>query len=472
MSKTKKPEFPILIVDDEENFLHSAEVTLLSNGVNNVETLSDSRMVLKQMETKRNSLILLDINMPYISGRELLPKIVERYPEVPVIIVTAVNEVEQAVNCMKEGAFDYIVKPISDTRLLTTIKRGLDIESMRNENSTLRNYILNDQLEFPEAFEKIMTRSKSMRRIFKYIEAVSKTNLPILITGETGVGKELIAEAIHKISKREGNLVALNAAGVDDNLFADALFGHQKGAFTGADKERKGLLEHAQSGTLFLDEIGDLSIESQVKMLRLLQEGKYYPLGSDLPKLTDARIIAATHQNLDLLQKEGKFRKDLYFRLKAHHVHIPSLKERREDIPLLIDYFLNSASEELKKKKPTPPKELYTLLSSYTFPGNVRELEGIIYDAVSIHEAGILSLASIKEKIMEGIEISKETSSELSEIEFPETLPTLKELESMLIEEALIRTKGNQTQAAVLLGLTRRALNNRLRRSENSEDDD
>lgn len=470
MSKPVTPELPILIVDDEENFLHSVEVTLLSNGIKNVITFNDSRKVIKQMESGGHSLVLLDINMPHISGTELLPKIVEKFPEVPVIIVTAVNEVEQAVECMKNGAFDYIVKPISDTRLLTTIKRGLDINSMRNENTRLRNYLLKDELEFPEAFEKILSRSRSMRRVFKYIEAVGKTNLPILITGETGVGKELIAEAIHSVSKREGNLVALNAAGVDDNLFSDALFGHQKGAFTGADKERKGLLEHAQQGTLFLDEIGDLSVESQVKLLRLLQEGKYYPLGSDLPKLSDARIIAATHQNLEQLQIEGKFRKDLFFRLNAHHVHIPPLRERKEDIPLLIDYFLNFASEELNKKKPTPPKELYTLLSNYSFPGNIRELEGIIYDAVSIHESGILSLDSIKEKIKDGVRISRTAINEVSEIDFPDQLPTLKEMESTLIDEALKRTKGNQTQAAALLGLTRRALNNRLRRAEDEDE--
>jgi transcriptional regulator with PAS, ATPase and Fis domain len=302
-----------------------------------------------------------------------------------------------------------------------------------------------------------------MRAIFKYIEAISRTPLPVLVTGETGVGKELIANAIHKLSGRPGEIVSLNVAGVDDNLFSDTLFGHKKGAFTGADTERRGLIEQAERGTLFLDEIGDLSIESQVKLLRLIQDRKYFPLGSDMAKLSDVRIICATNRNIDSMKEGNSFRKDLYYRLQTHHIHIPPLKERKSDIPLLINHFMEKAALQLNKKKPTAPKELYTLLSNYSFPGNIRELEGIIFDAVSVHTSGVMSLIPIREKIYRDEEMVSD-STVVEELIFPDELPTLKEAEDALIKEALKRADGNQNIAAELLGLSRRALNNRLTR--------
>jgi DNA-binding NtrC family response regulator len=309
-----------------------------------------------------------------------------------------------------------------------------------------------------------------MRAIFKYIEAIARTPLPVLITGDTGTGKELIAQAIHDVSQREGELVPVNVAGVDDTLFSDTLFGHKKGAFTGADIERRGLIEQAEKGTIFLDEIGDLSIESQVKLLRLLQDRKYYPLGSDIAKLSDARVICATHRDIDTMKDNDAFRQDLYYRLQAHHVHIPPLKERKNDLPLLIDFFIEKASKELGKKKPTAPKELNTIISNYNFPGNVRELEGIIFDAVSMHKQGILALDSIKEKIFDKNASLKSAPTTIDDFNgkliFTENFPTIAEAEEGMINEALKRADGNQTIAAQLLGISRRALNNRLRRKD------
>jgi transcriptional regulator with PAS, ATPase and Fis domain len=259
---------------------------------------------------------------------------------------------------------------------------------------------------------------------------------------------------------------------VDDQLFSDTLFGHKKGAFTGANQDRKGLIEQAAGGTLFLDEIGDLSIESQVKLLRLLQEGKYLPLGADVPKHSDGRIIVATNQNLYELQQTGKFRKDLYYRLQTHHIHVPPLGKRLGDIKILVDHFLKKAAKALSKKIPTPPRELYILLENYTYPGNVRELESMIFDAVSRHKSGILSMDSFKEKISIKAEAqipsqaTENKSDEKRRIFFNDTLPTLKEAEQSLIDEALKRANGNQTIAARILGLTRRALNNRLSRKK------
>lgn len=477
MTSLLNPSKPILLVDDEEHFLTSAELVLNSNRFTNIESCVESTNVLDLLKLKEYSLIALDINMPNISGKELLPKILENYPEIPVIIITAINDVESAVECMKLGAFDYLVKPIDDERFITSVKRGLYFSNVRNENLRLKESLFKDKLEFPQAFSEIITNSTKMISIFKYIEAISKTNLPVLVTGETGVGKELIAKAIHKISGREGEMVSLNVAGVDDNLFSDTLFGHKKGAFTGAEKDIKGLIEHAENGSLFLDEIGDLSIESQVKLLRLLQDGKYYPLGSDVAKLSNARIIVATHKDLDRMKDDDTFRKDLYYRLKAHHVHIPPLRERKEDIPILISHFLTTASNTLNKKRPASPKQLYTILTNYSFPGNVRELEGIIFDAVSRHSSGILSLESIRDKTI-GTEddIASNNVKSVNEnfsdsIIFTSQFPTFRNAELLMIKEALKRSDNNQTIAAQLLGITRRALNNRIQRLKEKDTD-
>lgn len=468
MAAASYPNQPILLIDDEQAFLFSAENVLVSNGITNVKTVSDSTSVMDLLAHEEFSVIVLDINMPIISGMELLPQIVEKYPRTPVVILTAVNDVESAVQCIKAGAFNYILKPVDDARLVTTIRGGLDLKDTRDENVRLKDYLLRDKLEHPEAFAHIITKSSSMRAIFKYIEAIARTSLPVLVTGETGVGKELIASAIHSLSNRSGSLIPLNVAGVDDTLFSDTLFGHKKGAFTGADSERKGLIEQAEGGTLFLDEIGDLSLESQVKLLRLIQDGKYFPLGSDIAKLADVRIICATNKNIDSMKEGNSFRKDLYYRLQTHHIHIPPLKDRKGDIQLLINHFMEKASQQLGKKKPTPPKELYTLLSNYSFPGNIRELEGIIFDAVSVHNSGVMSLGPIRDKIFREEIFSSETISSEEGIAFPDQLPTLKDAEDSLIAEALKRAEGNQSIAAEMLGLSRRALNNRLSRKTDS----
>jgi DNA-binding NtrC family response regulator len=323
-------------------------------------------------------------------------------------------------------------------------------------------------LEHPEVFSEIVTGNPMMRSIFQYIEAISLSPQPVLITGETGVGKELVAKAIHHLSNRKGAFVPVNVAGLDDNVFADTLFGHRKGAFTGADQARSGLVEQASGGTLFLDEIGDLSPASQVKLLRLLQDGEFFPLGSDVGKRSDARMVVATNQDIEALRESGRFRRDLYHRLCVHHVHLPPLRERREDIPILVDWFLENSSKALGKNKPTPPRELLTLLSTYHFPGNVRELQSIIFDAVSGHKSGKLSMDVFKSYIYPRHSTSKmdvrpSQPGEQVLISFSEQLPTLKQTEEFLIAEALRRSNKNQAIAASMLGITRQALNKRLK---------
>jgi DNA-binding NtrC family response regulator len=456
------------MADDEIQTLNSFDFVLRSASMNHIIRCQDSRNVMAIFSEQEIEVMLLDLSMPYVSGEELLSMVTRDFPEVPVIVITGSNDVETAVRCMKSGAFDYMVKPVEKSRLISGVKRAIEIRELQRENKWLRAHVLSDELEHPEVFSEIITNSPTMKSIFQYIEAISLSPQPVLITGETGVGKELVAKALHHLSHRTGPFVPVNVAGLDDNIFADTLFGHRKGAFTGADQTRSGLVEQASGGTLFLDEIGDLSPASQVKLLRLSQDGEFFPLGSDVAKRSDARVLVATNQDLQALQSSGKFRKDLYYRLCAHHIDLPPLRDRREDLPLLIDLFLETAAQTLGKKKPTPPKELLVLLSTYHFPGNVRELQSMILDAVSSHKSGKLSLEVFKSYIRQkhpafDVDSKPLPMGEDLLISFSDQLPTLKQTERSLISEAMKRAKGNQAIAAQMLGITRQALNKRLK---------
>ena len=471
MTDITSPNRPVLLVDDEEQSLTSFEMALRSVSLNHFIKCRDSREVIPLLTEQEVEIVLLDLRMPYIAGDELLPAIISDFPETPVIIITGANDVETAVKCMKLGAFDYMVKPVERSRLIGGVKRAIELRELQRENRLLRAHVLSDKLEHPEVFSEIVTCSARMRSIFQYIEAIAASPRPLLITGETGVGKELVARAVHRLSRRRGAFVPVNVAGLDDNVFADTLFGHKKGAFTGADQARGGLLEQAAGGSLFLDEIGDLSHPSQVKLLRLLQDGEYFPLGSDVAKRSDARILVATNQDLNTLQTTGRFRKDLYYRLCDHHIYIPPLRERMEDLPLLLNHFLEKASTTLSKSRPTPPEELLTLLSSYHFPGNLREMESMVFDSVSNHRSGKLSMDVFKSHIFQKpLTPSKEqperAQGEGGSVSFPERLPTLKEVEQILVDEAMRRAGGNQSIAALSLGITRQALNKRLKKEK------
>lgn len=465
------PRLPVMLVDDEAQALDSFEVALRSGKVNNFLRCQDSRDVMPLLAEQEVEVMLLDLRMPHLSGEELLPKITSDFPHVPIIVITGADDVETAVKCMRAGAFDYIVKPVERSRLVASVKTALELRELQRQNELLRAHVLSDQLEDPEPFAEIITNSKMMKSIFQYIEAIANSPQPLLLTGETGVGKELAARAIHTASGRQGAFIAINVAGLDDNVFADTLFGHRKGAFTGADQSRTGMVEMAADGTLFLDEIGDLSPASQVKLLRFLQDGEFFPLGSDVAKRSNARVVVATNQEIETLQESGKFRKDLYYRLRIHHVHIPPLRDRKEDLPLLLDHFLEKAAKTLGKKKPTPPIELITLLGAYHFPGNIRELESITFDAVSKHVSGKLSMEVFKSYISKKQPALKPDSKGLplddsAPISFSEKLPTLKQVELLLIAEAMKRSQGNQAIAAMHLGISRQALNRRLRQAD------
>lgn len=466
-NKAPNPKDPILVVDDDETVLRSIDTTLRIAGWDNVLPCSDSRIVMNILAEKPVETILLDLTMPHIGGEDLLPIIRESF-DVPVIIVTGDVHVSTAVRCIQAGAFDYILKPVDEDRIIAVVTRAVAFRELKRENLALRSHFLSDisgDLDKPEAFDEIITADSKMMLVFQYVESVAGTSQPVLINGETGVGKELVAKALHRLSGLEGKFVAVNAAGLDDNVFSDTLFGHVRGAFTGADRARPGLIEQAKGGTLFLDEIGDLSPASQVKLLRLLQEGDYLPLGGDHPKKAEVRIVAATNRDLAALQEEGRFRMDLNYRIGTHRVHIPPLRERMDDIPILVDHFARQAADRLGVKKPNPPKELHELLKTYSFPGNVRELHAMIFDAVSRRKSGGISLETFKAHI--ALERSSKSSDTRqpkgSMITFGETLPTIKQAAHLLIEEAMRRTGGNQTAAAKMIGISQQALSKRLK---------
>ncbi|AJE04507.1 sigma-54-dependent transcriptional regulator [Geobacter pickeringii] len=465
--------FPILLVDDEEEILFTTAVMLRSCGFTRVLTESDSRRVMETLAREEVALILLDLYMPHLPGYELLKEITARHPQIPVIVVTAANEVEMAVACMQAGAFDYFVKPVEEARLVASARRALEMRDLRCEVDSLRDHLLTDRLKHEEIFAPIITRSPRMRAIFHYLESVAPSPQPLLVCGETGVGKELAARAVHALSGRSGEFVAVTIAGLDDHLFSDTLFGHRRGAFTGADRDREGLLARAEGGTLFLDEIGELGAAAQVKLLRVLQEREYYPLGADTPRPSTARIVAATNRRLKPLTEQGTFRRDLYYRLCAHEVQIPPLRDRKEDLPLLVEHFLGEAAAALGKRKPTPPDELSGYLATYDFPGNIRELQAMVFDAVARHDRRMLAIDSFLETM--GANRASHhfgTPSLLDRLPADgppdDRIPTLKEAEETLIARALTQAAGNQGIAATYLGISRQALNKRLSRRTDS----
>jgi DNA-binding NtrC family response regulator len=403
--------------------------------------------------------------MPHLPGAKLLAAIHEEMPQVPVIVVTASNEVDAAVECMKAGAFDYMVKAVEESRLVSGVRRAIEIRRLSRDYRRLAEGILSQRLAHPDVFSRLVTRNNRMMSLFRIVESIAKSDEPILITGETGTGKNLIAAAVHAASGREGPLLEVNVAGLDDAMFSDTLFGRRKGAFTGALEARGGLVQQSGAGTLFLDEIGDLAIPSQVKLLRLLDTGEYYPLGSDLPRRSAARTVVATNRDLSSLISEGKFRKDLYYRLSTHELCVPPLRDRRDDLPLLFDHFLDEACTKLQKKKPSVLPQVLDMLAAHHFPGNVRELRSLVHDAVSRQSAPILRPSDFKTGVLR--EAPLEPGDPVPALlVFSDRLPTLDQASDLVVAEAMKRASGNQTIAAGMLGMSHQAISKRLHRKK------
>jgi len=479
MSKLLYPSCPVLLVDDEAAWLRSLSMLLeRKGGINNTVTCSESRQALELLSRQEFSLVVLDYTMPQLSGSELLQQVVALYPSMPVVMLTGRNQVDVAVECMKHGAFDFFTKTMEDERLVAGVLRAIRMQELERENRKLRDSYFSPDLETPEAFAGIVTQSPTLQKLFRYAEAIAASSQPVLITGESGVGKELLGLAFHRLSRPESPWVPVNVAGLDESIFADTLFGHTKGAFTDADQARQGMIDKAAGGTLFLDEIGSLNLASQAKLLRVLQDGEFFPLGSDRPKKMTARIIVATNQDLPAMIERDEFRRDLFFRLRTHHLHIPPLRDRNGDLGLLLDHFLAEAAAEFGKPVPTPPRELLPLLATYDFPGNVRELRSMVFDAVAMHRSHKLSMEAFRRAMGRGEELSNpapvETADEVGsgELVFPRKLPTIRDTMRTLIEEAMQRASGNQGVAAEMLGISRPALNKRLKKLAEGDDEE
>jgi DNA-binding NtrC family response regulator len=471
------PGFGVLVVDDEDYVRESVVAALKSAGIANVAAAGEPIEAMELLATLDVGLVLLDLTMPGMSGEELLARIREDQPGASVVVVTGNRDVEKAVECMRAGAADYLIKPVERERLIATAKRIIEHQELIRENEAIKERLLSASAQRNPAFSAIATAEPRMLQLMGYAEAIAKSAHPVLVTGETGVGKELFSRAVHELSGRKGVLVAINAAGLDDALFADLLFGHRKGAYTGADSDLEGLIDKAKDGTLFLDEIGDLSPASQLKLLRVIETGEYFPLGSDLMRRGRARFIVATNRDLDAVVGTSHFRRDLYYRLRAHRIRIPPLRERLGDLPLLVERFIASAAAELGKKPPAAPPELYPLLRSYDFPGNVRELQSMVFEAVNAEHSGSLPLAVFREAI--GTAYCDDTGGTRSDpasggkaraeapaggsLVFPNPLPSAGELTELLFDEAMRRAGGSQSVAARLLGVSPQAVSKRLK---------
>ncbi len=445
----------VLIAEDEKAQRDLLEGFLKKEGYG-VDTASNGREALGKLRETIFEMVLLDYRMPELDGLQTLKEIRSLYPDLSVIMMTAYGTVETAVASMKEGALDYLTKPIDLEELLLKLQKV-------SERSTLiqENRILKEKLQERLPFHQIVYGSPKMEEVMGLVARVAPSQATVLIRGESGTGKELIANAIHHASSRSSHpLVKVNCSAMAETLLESELFGHEKGSFTGAIQKRVGRFEEAEGGTIFLDEIGDLSPTIQVKLLRILQEKEFQRVGSNLTLKADVRVIAATHRNLEEAIKKGHFREDLYYRLNVISILLPPLRERKEDLPQLIDFFLKKYSKENQKIVSDVSKEARTLLLRYAYPGNVRELENLVERAVVLCRSEVITTGDLP------FHLREERSESLLEVPAGEkSLPEiLEEVERARIVKALDQHHGVQTRAAESLGLSERMLRYKMKK--------
>ena len=440
----------ILIVDDEESFRNVLHVILKKEGYE-VEGAANGEEGLNKVFNAAFDQVLCDIRMPQMDGLEFLQEALRQGLDVPIVMMSAYGTVDTAIEAMKLGAYDYISKPFKPDEILLTLKKAEERERLRKENEVLRKEV---KKEF--SFENIVSKNEKMIQLFEIIRKVAPYKSTILITGESGTGKELVARAAHYNSDRSKKLfIPVNCGAIPENLLESELFGHVKGAFTDAIRTKKGLFEEADGGTIFLDEIGELPSQLQVKLLRVLQDGEIRRVGESKSIQVDVRIVAATVKDLGKEVNEGKFRDDLYYRLNVLHLNLPPLRERREDIPILIHHFIQKYNQALNKQvKGLDPKALDVLMN-YRWYGNVRELENTIERAVVLADGENIELENLP---FEMLHYQHDLPSIPVEEEDCSIKKASKVLEMSLIKKALKKTKGNHTQAARLLEISHRAL--------------
>lgn len=453
MESIPNDSLQVLVVDDDAGLLSSIEASLISAGLPRPALVSDGRRVEYLIAQHGFQVVLLDLIMPHMGGMEVLEMIKSRFPEVECVIITAVDEVPMAVKAMKTGAFDYLVKPLERDRLILVVERALERYSMRKGLVPFPKSASFSDLNNKDAFSGMITQDPAMARVFLMAETASKTDYNLIITGETGTGKGMLARIIHDLSRRKtGPFVNVNMGAMNRNLIEDALFGHVRGAYTGATMERKGFFETADRGTLFLDEITELPIEQQVKLLSVIEEKELYKMGTTFVQKVDARIIAASNQDIREEMEKGRFREDLFYRLNMFHIHIPPLRERTGDIRLLTEHFCHVYAMKNDKTITSVSEGVVNLLKKYSFPGNIREMQNLIAGAVLMESTGTLTPGALK---------LPETRK--MEDEYPQNrIPTLKEVEMNHIRKVLEHTGGNRTQAAAVLGIGIRTLRRKL----------
>ena len=441
----------ILLVDDDEAHRTMLKVNLAAEGYA-VNELSDGDEVLPYLKDHEADLILLDMKMARLDGLTTLSLLLQAGYEIPVIVLTAFSSVESAVQAMKKGAYDYIAKPVDIGELEILIDRALSFRSLSEENRQLKK-----RLKEEFSFTNIIGKSPAMQRMFSTLTMVAPTDATVLITGESGTGKELVANALHQHSQRRDlPFVKLNCAALHESLLESELFGHEAGAFTGASGRRKGRFELANKGTLFLDEIGDMSLQTQAKILRVIQEGEFERLGGAETIKVDVRLLAATHKNLEEMIEAGTFRQDLYFRLSVVPVDLPPLRERATDIPELANYFLSRFAEKNRKDIRDFHPEALNLLMQYEWPGNIRELENTIERAVILCLGEQVTPQDLPPHLL------SDEVREMQESSSPEGF-TLRDMEREVIRSTLEKTGHNKSQAAKQLGVARQTLLNKIK---------
>ncbi|MBS1239032.1 MAG: two component system response regulator, sigma54-specific [Deltaproteobacteria bacterium] len=448
----------ILIVDDEKNYLLVLSAVLEEEGYEVLTALSG----LEALETQKSSdvdLVLTDMKMPGMDGIELLERIKAYDPDLPVIMMTAHGTVDKAVEAMQKGAYSYILKPFDNERLILYVKKAISVYQVVKENRRLRNAV-----ESQYQFGKIIGKSKIMRDVFETIQKVAPSSATVLIEGESGTGKELVAKSIHFNSPRRDNpFVAVNCSALAEGLLESELFGHERGAFTGAVSSKKGRFELAHGGTLFLDEIGELSANLQVKLLRVLQEKAFERVGGVRSIAVDIRVIAATNKNLYLEMRAGRFREDLFYRLNVVHIVIPPLRDRREDLHLLVNHFLQKYAAERKSAVPVRgiAQDVDRLFDEYSWPGNVRELENVIERVMILCPNEIIT----GNDLPRGFRSSLDNALHLDGIPAGAKLyETLEMVERAMIQRAMKMADNIQSHAAAILGIGKSGLNQKIKK--------
>ncbi len=450
----------LLIIDDEESMRHMLQVMLQKAGYA-VQTAADGVEGLEQIAKQDFDFVLCDLRMPNMDGMTFLKKSKQTYPDQTVIMMSAYGTIDTALEAMTIGAYDYVSKPFKQDEVLLTLKKAEERERLKRENVELQNRLR--KIEQKYSFGNIVARSEAMAQVFELVEKVAKHKTTVLITGESGTGKDLIAKTMHSNGNRTSvPMVSVNCASIPENLLESELFGYKKGAFTDAIRDKPGLFDEADGGTIFLDEIGELPLSLQVKLLRVLQEEEISPLGSTVSKKIDVRVIAATSRDLRKEVDEGRFREDLFYRINVMKIHLPPLRERRGDIPLLVGYFINLFNEKLGKDIEGLSSQAMPLLMAYSWPGNIRELENVIERAVLLGKGRWITPTDLPQSITS---VRQPSSSAV-----PEHTLSIKKasktLERDLIQKALELTEGNRSKAAKILEISRPILISKIKEYE------